>query len=174
MNRRLLDFWVGLFVIAGFAAITFLAFRVGNLSQNTGGEGITVSAEFVNIGGLKARAPVKSAGVVVGRVSKITYNDETGNAHVEFTLEKNYKFTQDSSLSILTAGVLGEQYLGIETGGDTNAYLQDGSQIDAGLTNSAMILEQLIGAIMTDKAQESKPNSPESPASGANPLDPLE
>lgn len=174
MNRRLLDFWVGLFVIVGFAALTFLALQVGNLSQSSGGATIKITAEFANIGGLKVRAPVKSAGVVVGRVSKISYNDETGNAVVELNLEKKYKFTSDSSLSILTAGVLGEQYLGIETGGDTSAYLKEGSQIDAGLTNSAMILEQLIGAFMTEKAQESKSNPPEASASGSAPLDPLE
>lgn len=120
MQRKTLDAWVGLFVLLGAAALVFLALKAGNmssfsLSQTT----YAVQTKFDNIGGLKPRAAVKSAGVVVGRVGTITFDDKTFQARVTLDLNSQYQFPKDSSAKILTSGLLGEQYIGLEPGGDT-------------------------------------------------------
>ncbi|MBL8377168.1 MAG: outer membrane lipid asymmetry maintenance protein MlaD [Burkholderiales bacterium] len=153
MNRKLTDLWVGLFVLAGFAAILVLALKAGNLAAFSFSETYQVLAKFDNIGGLKARAPVKSAGVVVGRVARIAFDDQTYEAVVTLALEKRFAFPQDTSAKILTAGLLGEQYVGLEAGGDSKK-LADGGRIKS--TQSAMVLENLIGQLVFNKAAEGK------------------
>ena len=151
MKKSALDFWVGLFVVAGFVALLFLALKAGNMSAFTFQETYTVEARFDNIGGLKPRAPVKSAGVVVGRVAAIRFDDKTYQATVVMNLEKQYQFPKDTSAKILTSGLLGEQYIGLEAGGDT-AMLAQGSRIT--MTQSAVVLENLIGQFLYNKAAD--------------------
>ena len=151
MNRKLLDVWVGLFVIAGFAAVLGLALKAGNLASFNFSDTYQVLAKFDNIGGLKARAPVKSAGVVVGRVSKIGFDDQTYEAVVTLAMEQRYSFPKDTSAKILTSGLLGEQYIGLSAGGDT-AKLAEGGKIKS--TSSAMVLEDLIGQFIYGKAAD--------------------
>ena len=166
MNRKLLDVWVGLFVIAGFAAVLGLALKAGNLASFNFSDTYQVLAKFDNIGGLKARAPVKSAGVVVGRVSKIGFDDQTYEAVVTLAMEQRYSFPKDTSAKILTSGLLGEQYIGLSAGGDT-AKLAEGGKIKS--TSSAMVLEDLIGQFIYGKAAEggSKNDSGGAATSGA-------
>jgi phospholipid/cholesterol/gamma-HCH transport system substrate-binding protein len=152
MERSTLDLWVGLFVIAGLGALVILAMKVGNLSVHAGGETYQVYAHFANIGGLKPRAPVKSAGVVVGRVSLIEFDTKTYDAKGTFNIEKKYQFSKDTTAAILTSGLLGEQYVGLETGADTVA-LKPADVIT--ITQSAVVLEKLIGQFLYSKAQES-------------------
>ena len=156
MQRATLDLWVGLFVMAGLGALVVLALKVGNLGSFGQAETYVVYAEFDNIGGLKTRAPVKSAGVVVGRVSAITFDTQTYKARVTLSIEKRYPFSKDTTASVLTAGLLGEQYVGLETGAETAA-LKDQDKIM--ITQSAVVLEKLIGQFLYGKAQEggSKP-----------------
>jgi len=151
MERSTIDLWVGLFVIAGLGALTILALKVGNMGSFTGAETYELSAQFTNIGGLKPRAAVKSAGVVVGRVSDITFDNEKFMAKVTMNIEKRYKFPKDTSASIMTAGLLGEQYIGFEGGAD-DAVLANGETIK--LTQSAVVLEKLISQFMYNKAAE--------------------
>jgi phospholipid/cholesterol/gamma-HCH transport system substrate-binding protein len=151
MERSTLDLWVGLFVVAGFLALTILALKVGNMGSFGGTETYELSAPFTNIGGLKPRAAVKSAGVVVGRVTDITFDNEKFMAKVTMNIEKRFKFPKDSSASILTAGLLGEQYVGLEGGAD-EALLAGGDTIK--LTQSAVVLEKLISQFMYSKAAE--------------------
>jgi len=151
MKKIALYFWVGLFVAAGFLAVLFLALKAGNMSAFTFQDTYTVEARFDNIGGLKPRAPVKSAGVVVGRVAAIRFDDKTYQATVEMNLEKRYQFPKDTSAKILTSGLLGEQYIGLEAGGDT-AMLAQGSRIT--MTQSAVVLENLIGQFLYNKAAD--------------------
>lgn len=152
MKRSGVDLLVGLFVLLGFAALVFLAMRAGNMSSAVGlGPTYEASAEFDNIGGLKPRAAVRSAGVVVGRVASIRFDDETYRAEVVLALDNRYKFPKDSSLKILTSGLLGEQYIGLEPGGDTEM-LAGGDKIT--LTQSAVVLENLIGQFLYGKAGE--------------------
>jgi len=117
MNRALLDLWVGIFVVAGIGALMFLALKVGSMNTVDAKDSYQVTALFENIGGLKARAPVKSAGVVVGRVSSINFDDKTYEAEVTFNLDKRYSFPTDTTASILTSGLLGQQNIGLEAGG---------------------------------------------------------
>ncbi|MBO4121846.1 outer membrane lipid asymmetry maintenance protein MlaD [Cupriavidus gilardii] len=151
MRKNALDFWVGLFVVAGFVALLFLALKAGNMSAFSFEDTYTVQARFDNIGGLKARAPVKSAGVVVGRVGQISFDDKNYQATVTLNLEKRYQFPKDTSAKILTSGLLGEQYIGLEAGGDT-AMLADGARIT--MTQSAVVLENLIGQFLYNKAAD--------------------
>ncbi len=151
MQRSTLDLWVGIFVLAGIGALMVLAMKVGNMSGIGGGETYALSANFDNIGGLKPRAPVKSAGVVVGRVSAIRFDNEKFVASVMLDIDKTYKFPKDSSASILTSGLLGEQYIGIEGGGDT-VNLNSGDRIKQ--TQSAVVLEKLIGQFLYSKAAD--------------------
>ncbi len=154
MNRKLMDVWVGLFVVAGFIAILALALKAGNLASFNFFEAYQVLAKFDNIGGLKLRAPVKSAGVVVGRVSGIVFDDTTFEAIVTLSMEKRYGFPKDTSAKILTSGLLGEQYIGLEAGGDS-AKLAEGGRIKS--TQSAIVLENLISQFLYSKAAEGKP-----------------
>jgi len=151
VNRQLLDFWVGLFVLLGIVASVFLSLRVANLTGFQDGATYRVEAEFDNIGGLKVRAPVKSSGVTVGRVSDIRYDADLHKAVVAVALDKRYAFSTDTSMSILTSGLLGEQYIGLQAGSDTEM-LQDGDSV--WLTSSALVLENLIGQVLFSKAGE--------------------
>jgi phospholipid/cholesterol/gamma-HCH transport system substrate-binding protein len=151
MHRKSVDVWVGLFVLLGLAALLFLALKAGNMSTLSFGKTYLITAKFDNIGGLKPQAPLKSAGVVVGRVGDIKFDDKTFQALVTLELEAGYKFPKDSSLKILTAGLLGEQYIGIEAGGDTNN-LVNGDRIAR--TQSATVLEDLINQFIYSKAAE--------------------
>lgn len=157
MQRKSLDAWVGIFVLLGVAALVFLAMKAGNMSSlSFGQKTYAVTASFDNIGGLKARAAVKSAGVVVGRVDAIRFDDQTFRAIVTLNMDDGYKFPKDSSAKILTSGLLGEQYIGIEPGGDT-ANLAAGDKIT--MTQSAIVLENLIGQFLYSKAAEGKDDS---------------
>ena len=156
MHRKTIDVWVGLFVLLGLASLLFLALKAGNMSTISFSKTYAVTGKFDNIGGLKPQAPVKSAGVVVGRVGEISFDDKTYQALVRLDLEPSYKFPKDSSLKILTAGLLGEQYIGIEPGGDTQN-LVDGDRINR--TQSAAVLEDLINQFIYSKAAEGKERS---------------
>ena len=145
------DVWVGLFVMLGAAALVFLALQSANLLSLNFDRGYQVTARFDNIGGLKPKAAVRSAGVVVGRVESITFNDKTYQAQVTLSLDKRYTFPKDSSLKILTSGLLGDQYIGIEPGADENN-LAEGDMVTA--TQSAVVLENLIGQFLYGKAEE--------------------
>lgn len=153
MQRKSLDVWVGLFIVIGAAALLFLALKAGNMSSLNFGPTYAVTARFDNIGGLKPRAPVKSSGVVVGRVESIGFDDKSFQALVTLQMQDNYKFPKDSSAKILTSGLLGEQYVGIEPGGDT-AMLAAGDRIK--MTQSAIVLENLISQFLFSKAAEGK------------------
>jgi phospholipid/cholesterol/gamma-HCH transport system substrate-binding protein len=152
MNRKGVDVLVGLFVLLGFGALVFLALRAGNMSSSLGlGETYQVTAKFDNIGGLKPRAAVRSAGVVVGRVLTVSLDDQTFQAVVRIEIDKRYQFPKDTSAKILTAGLLGEQYIGLEAGGDT-AMLAPGGSLT--LTQSAVVLENIIGQFLYRSAAE--------------------
>jgi phospholipid/cholesterol/gamma-HCH transport system substrate-binding protein len=152
MERSKLDLWVGLFVCAGIGALLILAMKVGNMASfGIGGDSYTIYANFDNIGGLKSRAPVKSAGVVVGRVGSIGFDNNRFNARVELNIEKRLQFPKDTTASILTSGLLGEQYVGLEAGGDP-ANLASGESLK--LTQSAVVLEKLISQFLYSKAAE--------------------
>ena len=151
MQKSKNDFWVGLFVLLGGAALVFLALQSANLLNLNFRSGYTVTARFDNIGGLKPKAAVRSAGVVVGRVQSIGFDDTTYQARVTLELEKRYVFPKDSSLKILTSGLLGDQYIGIEPGADENN-LAEGDMVTA--TQSAVVLENLIGQFLYGKAEE--------------------
>ncbi|HVJ74415.1 MAG TPA: outer membrane lipid asymmetry maintenance protein MlaD [Kofleriaceae bacterium] len=150
MNRSTIDLWVGIFVALGLGAILFLSLKVGNLVTTGAREGYHVDATFDNIGGLKLRAPVKAAGVVVGRVEGIRLDPKTYEAVVSLAIEPQYRFTQDTIASILTSGLLGEVYVGLDAGGDAKM-IADGGRIAK--TQSAVVLEKLIGQFLFDKAQ---------------------
>ena len=152
MQRKSLDVWVGLFVVLGALALMFLALRAGNMSSMNFGSSYTVTANFDNIGGLKPRAPIKSAGVVVGRVDSITLDSQTYEAKAILRIDQNYKFSKDTIASILTSGLLGEQYVSLEAGGDS-VYLGQGDRIAK--TQPAMIMEKLISQFLFNKASES-------------------
>lgn len=152
MQRSSVDLWVGLFVLAGLAALLFLALKVGNLGGSFAmSETYEVTAKFDNIGGLKPRAAVKSAGVLVGRVSSIGFDDQQFQGVVKIALDGRYKFPKDTSAKILTAGLLGEQYIGLEPGGD-DKNLAAGDAIK--MTQSAVVLENLISQFLFNKAAE--------------------
>ena len=161
MNRRVYDFWVGLFVILGIASLAFLALRVSNVSSANPAKVYRVTAAFDNIGGLKLRAPVKSAGVVVGRVANIQLDPKTYRAVVSIDIEQRFSFSKDSSAEILTSGILGDQYVGLNPGGD-DAMLAAGDRIS--LTSSALVLERLISQFMFSKAAENKDSANLAPA----------
>jgi phospholipid/cholesterol/gamma-HCH transport system substrate-binding protein len=149
LNRNTLDLWVGIFVAIGIAAILFLALKVGNLVAFGTTPGYRLEAAFENIGGLKLRAPVKAAGVVVGRVERIRFDPSTYQAIVTMKIDDGNQFTADTIASILTSGLLGEVYVGLDVGGDTKM-LGDGARISK--TQSAVVLEKLIGQFLFDKA----------------------
>ena len=151
MSRTTLDIWVGVFVLIGIGALLFLALRVGNLSASAIGETYVVSAQFDNIGGLKVRAPVKSAGVVVGRVSEIRFDNDSFRAEVVMQVGQRFEFPRDTIGSILTSGLLGEQYIGLDAGADIET-LKHGDRLQ--ITQSAVVLEKLIGQFLFDRAAQ--------------------
>jgi phospholipid/cholesterol/gamma-HCH transport system substrate-binding protein len=154
MKRATIDLWVGIFVAIGIVSVTFLSLKVANLTGSASGNTYSIYAEFDNIGGLKVKAPVKASGVLVGRISKIELNTETYRARVTLEIGEQYEFSRDTSAEILTAGLLGEQYIGLTQGGDLEM-VKDGDRFS--LTSSALVLEQLIGKFMTSAAE--KPSS---------------
>jgi phospholipid/cholesterol/gamma-HCH transport system substrate-binding protein len=151
MQRSKIDVWVGLFVLIGAAAILFLALQSANLLSLSFEQTYRVTARFDNAGGLKPKAAVRSAGVVVGRIESITFDDKTFQANVQLALESRYAFPKDSSMKILTSGLLGEQYVGIEPGGDEKN-LANGDVVTQ--TQSAVVLENLIGQFLFNKAAD--------------------
>ncbi|MDX8378530.1 MAG: outer membrane lipid asymmetry maintenance protein MlaD [Gallionella sp.] len=151
MERTTLDLWVGMFVVAGVAALVVLAMKVGNLATYNVSESYQVHAYFSNIGGLKPKASIRSAGVLVGRVTSISLDTTRYEADVVMRLDKRYRFPEDTFANILTSGLLGEQYIGLMPGGDEEM-LKNGAQITH--TQSAMVLENLISKFMYSKAAE--------------------
>ena len=151
MTRKELDLWVGIFAVIGIGAMLFLSLKVANLASFSSGDAYQISAKFENIGGLKIRGAVKSAGVVVGRVSDIRFDNESFDAVVSMNIDSRYQFPKDSSAKILTSGLLGDQYIGITAGGDS-ANLKNGDTLK--LTQSAVVLENLIGQFLYNKAAE--------------------
>jgi phospholipid/cholesterol/gamma-HCH transport system substrate-binding protein len=152
MNRSKTNIAVGLFVALGMAALVFMALKVGNLVSFDSGTGYRLEARFDNIGGLRVRAPVKSAGVVVGRIEAVYLDKDTYEAVAQLRIRPEYRFPNDTIAAILTSGLLGEQYLSLDAGGDSR-YLVDGERIIK--TQSAMVLEKLIGQFLYNKAAES-------------------
>ena len=157
MQRSNNDIWVGLFVLIGGAALLFLALQSANLLSLNFQKTYAVTARFDNIGGLKPQTAVKSAGVVVGRVDSISFDDKSFQARAVLSLESRYHFPKDSSLKILTSGLLGEQYVGLEAGADDKV-LAGGDTI--GNTQSAVVLENLIGQFLYNKAAEGPAPAP--------------
>lgn len=151
MERSKNDLWVGLFVLMGAAAILFLALQAANLLSLNFQSTYRIEAKFDNVGGLKPKAAVRSGGVVVGRVESISFDDTTFQARVKMAMETRYSFPKDSSMKILTSGLLGEQYIGIEAGAEEKV-LVEGDRITA--TQSAMVLENMIGQFLYNKAAE--------------------
>src|SRR6266705_2218342 len=151
MTRKELDLWVGIFAVIGIGALLFLSLKVANLASFSTADSYQIKAKFDNIGGLKVRAPVKSAGVVVGRVGDIRFDNESFEAIVTLNIDSRYQFPKDSSAKILTSGLLGEQYIGLAPGGDS-VNLKSGDTLK--LTQSAVVLENLIGQFLYNKAAE--------------------
>ena len=151
MNRSTIDLWVGIFVTIGLGAIVFLALKVGNLTSLDSKPSYRLEANFDNIGGLKLRAPVKAAGVIVGRVESVRLDPKTYEARVTLKIDNGYQFSKDTIAAILTSGLLGEVYIGLDVGGDTEM-LAEGGHI--GKTQSAVVLEKLIGQFLFSKAAE--------------------
>ncbi|NOX75678.1 MAG: outer membrane lipid asymmetry maintenance protein MlaD [Gammaproteobacteria bacterium] len=152
MYSKTVQTWVGLFVVAGMAALLMLAMKVSNISAFTESDGFEVTGHFENIGGLKVRSPVTMAGVVVGRVSSIGFDRESYEAVVTLNIQRQYdNLPEDSTASIFTAGLLGEQYIGLEAGG-ADAVLKQGSELQ--LTQSAIVLEQIIGQFLVSQADK--------------------
>ena len=165
MDRKFIELWVGVFVVVGLAALAMLAFKVGNLSASEVANAFRVTAQFENIGGLKVKAPVTLAGVRIGRVSGILIDKERYRAVVELSIEGRYdNLPKDSSASILTSGLLGDQYIGLEPGG-SEENLKQGDQIIT--TNSALVLEKLIGQFLFSKASEDSAPKSGAPKNGA-------
>ena len=163
MQRSKNDLWVGLFVLIGALAVLFLALKSANLLTLNFDPAYRITAKFDNIGGLKPRAAVKSAGVVVGRVENISFDDKSYQASVHLAMESRYVFPKDSSLKILTSGLLGEQYIGVEAGGDLKN-LAAGDVIKQ--TQSAVVLENLISQFLFSKAADSSSKPDTAPPSG--------
>ena len=157
MERTTIDLWFGAFVTAGFVALLVLALKVGNLGAERASQSYRVEARFDNIGGLKVRGPVRSAGVLVGRVENIRFDNDRYQAQVTLALDSHYTWPKDTSASILTSGLLGETYVGLEAGGD-DTKLKEGDRIT--ITQSAVVLEKLIGQFLFSKAQESPASTP--------------
>lgn len=153
LNNRLIEFWVGVFVIVGLIALTMLAFRVSNLTAMEAVDGYKVTARFNNVGQLKVKAPITLAGVRVGRVSEIVFDSDKYQAVVTLEIDGRFrKIPRDSSASILTAGLLGEQYVGLEAGADEE-FLREGDSLM--LTQSALVLEKLVGELVANIASSS-------------------
>jgi phospholipid/cholesterol/gamma-HCH transport system substrate-binding protein len=157
MKKFWLEFSVGLFVLTGVVGIFFLATKVATSDSFGASSSYRVFALFDNIGGLKPRSPVKSAGVLVGRVKSVSLDPKTYQAKVEMDMDTRYRFPSDSALKISTAGLLGEQYVALEAGNNDENLLKDGGQIKR--TQSALILENVIGQILYNKASETPDNT---------------
>ena len=153
MERTTMDLWVGAFVVAGIVALAILAFKVGNLSSYNVSESYHLKANFTNIGGLKPTASVRSAGVLIGRVTEIKLNPEHYEAEVTMSIDKRYQFPKDTLISILTSGLLGEQYIGLKPGAD-DEMLKNGEVIKQ--SRSAVVLEDLISQVVANKAEGAK------------------
>lgn len=153
MERATLDLWVGAFVVAGVVALAILAFKVGNLNSFNMEESYSLKANFSNIGGLKPTASVRSAGVLVGRVTEIRLNTERYEAEVIMSIDKRYQFPKDTLVSILTSGLLGDQYIGLKPGVDDDM-LKNGEVVKQ--SRSAMVLEDLVGQFIAGKAESAK------------------
>jgi phospholipid/cholesterol/gamma-HCH transport system substrate-binding protein len=149
--KKNIELLVGLFVVLGIAALLFLALKAANLGSFSGSDVYTLSARFDNVGGLKTRAPVRSAGVTVGRVASIGLDPKTYQGVVTLDIERSYQFPKDSSAKILTSGLLGDQYIGLEPGAEEKN-LAGGDAIK--LTQSAVVLEDLISKVLFNKASE--------------------
>ena len=152
MGRKGIETLVGLFVLLGLIAVVFLALKAANLASFNTGPSYSLSAKFDNIGGLKVRAPVKSAGVTVGRVKSIVLDPQSYQGLVTVEIDSRIRFPADTSAKILTAGLLGDQYIGLEPGG-SDKNLDSGDQIK--MTQSAVVLETLIGQFLYNRAAES-------------------
>ncbi len=169
MNKRNLEALVGLFVLLGIAGVVFLSLKAANLGSLGAGATYTVQARFDNIGGLKPRAAVRAAGVTVGRVTAIVLDPKTFQGVVSMDIQIDYRFPKDTAAKILTAGLLGDQYVGLEPGGD-DANLSAGETIAQ--TQSAVVLENLIGQFLTGKADEAGTAAPATPGAAATPAAP--
>lgn len=155
-RRRLVEIWVGAFVLMAMVSLVVIAFKVSNFQGFQDRSSYQISALFDNIGGLKVRAPVKISGVVVGRVTSIEVDKRTYQARVRMTVYKEFnELPMDTSASILTSGLLGDQYIGLEPGGEEE-YLQNGDEIE--LAQSALVLEELIGQFLTKFADSGESN----------------
>ena len=159
MSRRSIETLVGLFVLMGMGALVFLALKAANLASFGEHKGYTVTAKFDNIGGLKPRAPVRSAGVTVGRVKSISLDPKTYQGLVRLEIDNFVKFPKDTSAKILTAGLLGDQYIGLEPGA-AEKELAAGDVIRQ--TQSAVVLENLIGQLIFNRAAEAGSGNPQS------------
>lgn len=157
MGKRGIETLVGMFVLLGILGLLFLALKAANLGSFGGGDGYTLIAKFDNIGGLKVRAPVRSAGVTIGRVASITLDPKTYQGVVKLEVDKSVQFPKDSSARILTAGLLGDQYIGLEPGGDEKN-LAAGDTISQ--TQSAVVLESLISQFLFNKAADAGAGAP--------------
>lgn len=165
MKKGILEFWVGLFVLLGIGALGVLAFKVAGGGSFSGSRPTyAVYAEFSDIGGLKVNAPIKASGVLVGRVGNIVLDPQSYQAKVTLNLDTQYQFSSDVSAQILTSGLLGEQYIGLLQGGDTEN-LKAGDSIT--LTSSALVLENLIGKFMTGFLNKGKSEAPAGEAASA-------
>jgi len=151
MNTRTIEIMVGFFVAAAVAALFMLALKTSNLASYGQAEGYEIKANFDNIGGLKVRSPVSAGGVHIGKVVNINYDTEDFEAVVTMSIQPGYQFPKDTAASILTSGLLGEQYIGLDPGGDEEN-LQPGDLIE--ITQPALVLEQVIGQFLYSKAQE--------------------
>jgi len=150
-NTKTQDTLVGLFVACGIAALFFMAMQISNLSAFSNDEAYTITARFENSGGLKVKSPVSVAGVRIGRVANISIDKDSYESVVEMLIEAQYNLPDDTSASIFTAGLLGEQYISLEPGGSED-FIQQGGLID--ITQSAIVLEEVIGQFLFDKASE--------------------
>jgi len=155
-SRKSVEIWVGIFVALGIAALLILSMKVSHLGDVFADKGYTIIAKFDNIGGLKVKSPVKMGGVRIGRVTSISFNDTEYMAIITMQIEGQYtKIPTDTSASIFTAGLLGEQYIGLDAGGE-DEYFENNGELDPGLTQSAVILEKLIGQFLYNMASSSK------------------
>ena len=165
MAKKSIETLVGGFVLLGMLGLVFLALKAANLGSLGGGDTYLVQARFDNIGGLKVRAPVRTAGVTVGRVSAIALDNKTFQGVVSMEIQRSYQYPKDSAAKILTAGLLGDQYIGLDPGGD-DKNLAAGDTLPQ--TQSAVVLENLIGQFLSSKADAPAPAAPAAPASGTS------
>ncbi len=164
MGKKSIETLVGFFVLLGMLGLLFLALKAANLGSLGGGDTYLVQARFDNVGGLKVRAPVRTAGVTVGRVTKISLDSKSFQGVVSMEIERSYQYPKDSAAKILTAGLLGDQYVGLDPGGD-DKNLAAGDTVPQ--TQSAVVLENLIGQFLSSKADAPAAGAPATSASAA-------